>query len=71
MTRAALGSLPILALLLWFRLGLHVETITGLIAAGSAMALLSGVTWVFFVYRDDPYVNLRTQLIRFRAWSRA
>ena len=70
-TRAALGSLPILALLLWFRLGLHVETITGLIAAGSAMALLSGVTWVFFVYRDDPYVNLRTQLIRFRAWSRA
>ena len=69
--RAAVGALPVLALLLWFKLGLHVQSITGLIAAGSAMVLLFGVTWVFFVYRDDPYVDLRPHLVRLRAWSRA
>ena len=69
--RAAVGALPVFALLLWFKLGLHVQSITGLVAAGSAMVLLFGVTWVFFVYRDDPYVDLRPHLVRLRAWSRA
>ena len=69
--RAAIGTLPVFALLLWFRIGLRVETITGLAAAGSAMLVLFGLTWVFFVYRDDPYVNLRGHFVRFRAWSRA
>jgi O-antigen/teichoic acid export membrane protein len=69
--RAALGTLPVLALLLWFRIGLRVQTITGLAAAGSAMVVLFGLTWVFFVYRNDPYVDLRGHLVRFRAWSRA
>ena len=31
-------------------------------AAGSAMVVLFAVTWVFFVYRDDPYVDLRAHL---------
>jgi O-antigen/teichoic acid export membrane protein len=69
--RAAVGGLPILALLLWCKLGLGVQTFTGLVAAGSAMVLLFSITWVFFVYRDDPYVDLRAHLIRVRAWSRA
>jgi len=69
--RAAVGALPVLALLLWFRLGLEVQSITGLIAAGSAMVLLFGVTWVGFVYRNDPYFDLRPHLVRLRAWSRA
>jgi O-antigen/teichoic acid export membrane protein len=69
--RAALGTLPVLALLLWFRIGLRVQSITGLAAAGSAMVVLFGLTWVFFVYRNDPYVDLRGHLVRFRAWSRA
>jgi len=69
--RAALGTLPVLALLLWFKVGLRVETITGLAAAGSAMVVLFGLTWVFFVYRNDPYVDVRGQLGRFRAWGRA
>jgi O-antigen/teichoic acid export membrane protein len=69
--RAALGALPILALLFWFRLGLHVQGLSGFAAAGTAMVLLFGVTWIFFVYRDDPYVDLRTQVLRFRVWSRA
>jgi O-antigen/teichoic acid export membrane protein len=69
--RAALGTVPIVALLLWFRIGLEVQSMTGLVAAGCAMVGVFGLTWVFFVYRHDPYVDLRPHLIRFRAWSRA
>ena len=35
------------------------------------MVLLFGLTWVFYVYRDDPYVDVRTPVIRLRAWSKA
>jgi O-antigen/teichoic acid export membrane protein len=69
--RALLGCLPILALLLWFKLGLHVDSIAGLLAAGSSMVVLFGLTWIFFVYRHDPYVDLRPHLMRFRVGSRA
>lgn len=66
--RAALGALPVLALLWWCKLRLDVNSITGLVAAGSAMVLLFAITWVFFVYRDDPYVDLRAHLSRRRVW---
>jgi O-antigen/teichoic acid export membrane protein len=69
--RAALGAVPVLALLLWCKLGLEVESLFGLAAAGSAMIVLFAVTWVFFVYRDDPLVDLRPHVFRFRGWSRA
>jgi len=69
--RATLGALPVLALLLWFKLGLDVQTLGGLAGAGIAMVLLFGLTWVFFVYRNDPYVDLRARLPVLRAWSRA
>lgn len=69
--RVALGALPILALLLWCKLGLDVEGITGVIAAGSAVVVVFGLTSVFFVYRDDPYLDLQVHLGRFRVWSRA
>ena len=69
--RASAGALPVFALLLWFKLFLRVETLGGLIAAGSAMAVLFAVTWIAFVYRHDPYVDLRPHLSRLRVWSRA
>jgi O-antigen/teichoic acid export membrane protein len=69
--RAALGALPVLGLLLWFRLGLQVHSLGGLVVAGSAMVLLFGLTWILFVYRDDPYVKVKVPLLRLRAWSRA
>lgn len=69
--RAAVGALPITALLLWFKIGLDVQTITGLIASGCAMTVLFGLTWIFFVFRDDPYIDLRSHLGRLRGWSRA
>ena len=69
--RPAVGALPILALLLWFRMGLQVQTFGGLVMAGLAMTLLFGFTWILFVYRDDPYVDVMAPLVRLRSWSRA
>jgi O-antigen/teichoic acid export membrane protein len=69
--RATLGALPILALLLWFRTQLQVSDIAGFAVAGVAMTVLFGLTWVFYVYRDDPYVDVRTHVVRLRAWGRA
>lgn len=66
--RAALGGLPILALLLWCRLQLNVASFPGLVAAGLATVLLFAATWVFFVYRDDPYIDLKAQLGGYRVW---
>ena len=69
--RAVLGALPVLALLLWFKLGLEVRGLVELVAAGVAMALLFGVTWVFYVCRNDPYIDVRSWLLpRLRAWGR-
>jgi len=65
--RAVLGALPVLALLLWFKLHLDVRGLGGLAGAGLAMVLVFAVTWVFFVYRNDPYVDLRGWLPRLRA----
>jgi O-antigen/teichoic acid export membrane protein len=67
--KAAVGAVPLLALLLWFRVGIQVQSIPGFAAAGTAMMALFAVTWVFFVYRDDPYVDLRPHVVRLRAWS--
>src|SRR5205807_88102 len=55
--------LPVLGLLLWFKFGLDVRGIGELTGAGVAMTLLFGWLWVFFVYRNDPYVDLRSRLV--------
>ena len=68
--RAVLGAFPVLALLLWFKVGLEVRSLAGLAGAGTAMVVLFGLTWVFFVYRNDPYVDVRAWLPRVRAWGR-
>jgi O-antigen/teichoic acid export membrane protein len=67
--RAAVGAIPPLALLMWFKLGVQVQNLTGLIVAGTAMLALFGAVWMLFVYRDDPYVDLTPR--RLRVWSRA
>lgn len=60
--RAALGAVPTLAVLLWFKNSLDVRTLPALVVAGLAMLVVFGLTWVFFVYRNDPYVDLRSRL---------
>ena len=68
--RAVLGALPLVGLLLWFKGKLDVRGVVGLAGAGVAMMLVFAAIWVFFVYRNDPYVDLRAWLPRLRAWSR-
>ncbi len=68
--RAVLGALPVLALLLWFKLGLDVHGVAALAGAGFAMVLVFAVTWVGFVYRNDPYVDVRRWLPRLRSLVR-
>lgn len=69
--RATIGAIPPLVLLLWFRVGVDVHNLGGLVVAGVAMLTLFALTWVLFVYRDDPYVDLTPHLSRLRVWSRA
>jgi O-antigen/teichoic acid export membrane protein len=69
--RAALGAIPPLALLIWFKVGMDVQNLVGLALAGIAMLAVYGVIWILFVYRDDPYVDLTPLLVRLRAWGRA
>lgn len=69
--RAVLGAIPVLALLLWFKVGLDVRGLVGLALAGAVMALVFGMIWVLFVYRNDPYVALPFRIPLLRASSRA
>ena len=66
--RAAVGALPVLVLLHWCKAYFDVESLIGLAAAGSVMVLVFGAVWGLFVYRDDPYVDLKSQLAGRRAW---
>ena len=68
--RALVGALPAFALLLWFKLGLDVRGIGGLVAAGAAMVALFGLTWVLFVYRKDRYVDIRFRIPLLRTSER-
>jgi O-antigen/teichoic acid export membrane protein len=67
--RAAVGAVPPLALLIWFKSGVQVQSFPGLVAAGMSMMTLFGITWLLFVYRGDPYVDLTPR--RLFGWSRA
>ena len=69
--RAALGAMPVMALLLWFKLEWEVRSFAGLFASGVAMVLVFALVWVAFVYRGDPYIDVRAPFLRLRAWSRA
>jgi uncharacterized iron-regulated membrane protein len=50
---------------------MDVHNLPGLTVAGIAMLAVYGVTWILFVYRDDPYVDLTPLLVRLRVWGRA
>jgi hypothetical protein len=69
--RALLGGLPVLGLLLWFKLGLDVRSLAGLAVAGVAMTVVFGLMWVLFVYRNDRYVDVRGRIPLLRPSVRA
>jgi O-antigen/teichoic acid export membrane protein len=65
--RAVLGALPVLGLLLWFKLGLDVRGFAGFAAAGVAIVVLFGLMCVLFVYKNDRYVDMRGRIPGLRA----
>jgi hypothetical protein len=70
--RALAGALLPLGLLLGWKHGFHPAGLGALVAAGIASVLFFAVVWVTFVYRDDPYLDLRAQIapILPAAWRR-
>jgi len=54
--------LPALAVLLWFKVGVDVRSLFALAVAGVAMVVVFVAMLVFFVYRNDPYTDLRGAL---------
>jgi O-antigen/teichoic acid export membrane protein len=68
--RAAAGAVPLVALLVWCRIGLQVQSLLGLAASGIAAVALFGLTCIVFVYHRDPFVNLMPHVGRIRSWSR-
>ena len=66
--RVAIGALPIVVFLKWCEVLFDVHSLLGLVAAGSAMVVVFAITWVGFVYRDDPYVDLKAHLGAGRVW---
>ena len=56
----------LLGVLLLLKVQLDVRGLLGLAASGVAMVVVFGVTLIFFVYRNDPYLDLRAWLPRLR-----
>jgi len=62
--RAAIGALIPLGFLLAVRFGLDPRDMPMLLVSGVAMVLVFALTWIFFVYRDDPHLDVRSLLGR-------
>jgi O-antigen/teichoic acid export membrane protein len=62
--RALLGALVPLAFLWWLRAVLQSPSLALLVVCGVAMVVLFALVWVFFVLRDDPYLDVRARIAR-------
>jgi O-antigen/teichoic acid export membrane protein len=62
--RASAGALVPLAFLLVVRYSLAPRDMLLLLAAGAAMVVVFALTWILYVYRDDPHVDVRGLLAR-------
>ncbi|MCL5405253.1 MAG: oligosaccharide flippase family protein, partial [Deltaproteobacteria bacterium] len=60
--RSALGAVPLLALLMWLRNGWDVRSLQGLMGSFLMTALLFLAVGAFFVFRNDPYLDLFGQM---------
>jgi O-antigen/teichoic acid export membrane protein len=67
--KALMGAIPCTAFLLWMEHGLDVRGFPALIASGIGMLIVFSITWIFFVYRGDPHLDLREE-IRLRLRNR-
>ncbi|MBI5363695.1 MAG: polysaccharide biosynthesis protein [Planctomycetes bacterium] len=62
--RAVPGALIPLAFLWFLRTALHEPGLPLLVACGAAMVALFAIVWIFFVFRGDPYLDLRALIAR-------
>ena len=62
--RALPGALPAAAFLVALERTVEPEGFLALLLSGLAMLAVFGVTWVFFVHRNDRYLDLRARLSR-------
>lgn len=65
-SRAAIGSLVPLGLLVAIREVLNPREMPALLASGVVMSAIFAVTWILFVYRDDPFLDVRGFFARAR-----
>jgi O-antigen/teichoic acid export membrane protein len=77
--RASLGAAPAIALLLALKHGLgmfprstsRMAMFLPLLLSGLGMMTVFAVAWLFFVYRDDPYVDLTSRVQRLLPGARS
>jgi O-antigen/teichoic acid export membrane protein len=62
--QTVLASIPVLAVVVYLKFVVGVHAFWGLAGAGTAMVLVFGMMWLVLAYRDNPRLNLRTQLAR-------
>lgn len=62
--KAAAGAMIPLGFLLLVRFGLDPRDMPMLLVSGVAMVVVFALTWILFVYRDDPHVDVRGLLGR-------
>lgn len=76
--RPSLGVAPAVGVLVFLKLGLHLFPGTlprgvmflHLVIAGLVMVAVFAATWIFFVYRGDPYFDISSRLQRFSPSAR-
>lgn len=61
--RSIVGSLPVLAFLLWLESFEGLRSLAELTLAGMAMMVLFAATWIFFVHRKDPHLDIQAELL--------
>ncbi len=62
--RTTIGAIPAALILYWISREVDVERLWGLLAAGISLVIVFAGIWWVYVYRGDPYVDLRAGLRR-------
>lgn len=60
--RTAIGSMPVVGVLVALKSVLDMSRFANLVIGGTAMLLVFALVWVGYVYRGDPYVDLPGRL---------
>jgi O-antigen/teichoic acid export membrane protein len=69
--RSSLGAVPVLVLLLWLRDGCEVRSLEGLMSSFLTTAMVFLAVGVFFVFRNDPYLDLFRRVRGLQLWRKA